>query len=62
MDKKVLDDYSDVITVEELMDILHIGRNTAYGLVKDGVVKSVKIGRTYRIPKKCIKEFLDQIG
>ncbi|MGM1049997.1 MAG: helix-turn-helix domain-containing protein [Bacillota bacterium] len=46
----ILHDYPEVITVEDLLDILLIGRNSAYRLLKSGEIKSIKIGHTYRIP------------
>ena len=41
-----------VYTVEEIMDILSIGKNTAYALVNSGVFHFVKVGGHYRISKK----------
>ena len=43
-----------VYTVEEIMDILSIGKNTAYALVNSGVFHFVKVGGHYRISKKII--------
>lgn len=47
-----------VLTVEELARILAISKNTAYELVRSGKIRSVKIGRTYRIPKAALEEYL----
>ena len=44
--------------VEELIPILRIGRNTAYELVRSGQIRSVRIGRTYRIPREALEEYL----
>lgn len=57
----VLDDFGDILTVVEMMSVLRIGKNTAYGLLRDGAIRSYKIGKYYRIPKKCIRDFLDQM-
>lgn len=54
----MLNNYPEVITVEELLDILSIGRNTPYRLLKAGEIKSIKIGHTYRIPILSVKEFI----
>ena len=51
-------DYPDVVTVEELQAMLGIGRNTAYRLIKDGEIKSIKIGKKIRIPKIYIQKYL----
>lgn len=48
-----------VIRVDELAKILSIGRNTAYELVRSGKIRSVKIGRTYRIPLTAVEDYLN---
>lgn len=47
-----------VQTVEDLARILAISKNTAYELVRSRKIRSVKIGRTYRIPKAALEEYL----
>ena len=46
-------------TVDEIQDILGIGRNSAYNLVKSGVFHSVRIGGNIRISKKSFDDWLD---
>ena len=53
------DDIPLVMTVEDLMPILLIGRNTAYELVRSGEIKSIRIGRQIRIPRDALIEFLE---
>lgn len=48
-----------VIRVDELAKILSIGRNTAYDLVRSGKIRSVKIGRIYRIPLTAVEDYLN---
>lgn len=48
-----------VFTVEDLTRILGIGKNSAYDLVRSGTIRSVKVGRVYRIPKAALEEYLD---
>ena len=45
-------------TVDELAQKLGIGRNTAYGLINDGAIRSVKVGRKRLIPRQALVEFL----
>ena len=47
-----------LLTVEEVAAQLRIGRNSAYNLVKSGQIKSIKIGRTIRIPKMAVLEYI----
>ena len=53
-----LSEYPDVLTIYELMEILHIGKNNAYKLVKENKIHSHRIGRCYRIPKSCVYDYL----
>ena len=48
------------LSVEDLMPILGIGRNTAYELVRSNQIRSVKIGRKIRVPKEAVQEYLSQ--
>ncbi len=50
-----------VYTVEEIQDIMGIGKNTAYDLIKTGQFKTVKVGGHYRISKKSFDEWLDKM-
>lgn len=50
--------YDDVLTVKELMDFLAVGKNTAYTLLKNGNIKSFKIGRCYKIPKTNVLAYI----
>lgn len=43
---------------EELMEVLHIGRGSVYRLLRAGTIRSVRIGKLYRIPAICLEEYL----
>ena len=52
-------EYPDVVDVDGMRTMLGgIGRRTAYKLLKDREIESVKIGRTYRIPKISVISYL----
>lgn len=53
-----IDDLPLSLKVEDLMPILHIGRNTAYELVRSGQIRSIRIGRQLRVPKDALIAFL----
>ena len=53
-----LDEIPPVVSVDDLMDILHIGRNTAYNLVRAGTIRSIRIGKQIRIPREAVLQFL----
>lgn len=48
-------------TVDEIAEILDIGRTSAYKLVKQNLFKSVRIGTTIRISKKSFEEWLAKL-
>ena len=47
-----------MLSVEDLMPILRIGRNTAYDLVRSGQIDSIHLGAKYRIPKQALMAYL----
>ena len=56
--RKIFANYPDVVSINELMKMLNIGRNTAYSLLQSEEVKSIKIGKQYRMPEKFVLEYL----
>ena len=52
------DNYDDMVTIEELCEMLAIGRNTAYSLLKAGEIKAFKIGRIWKIPREAVSEYV----
>ena len=48
-------------TVEEIAQILGIGRTSAYLLVQEGHFKIVRIGNAIRISKRSFDEWLDSL-
>lgn len=51
---------STLITVEELCEELLIGKNLAYKLLVNGKIKAFRIGRTWKIPRQSINDFITQ--
>lgn len=47
-----------LMTVPEAAGFLRIGRNTTYDLVRCGALRSIRIGRQFRIPRDAILDFL----
>lgn len=54
----MLDRYNDVLTITDLCEILMIGRNRAYELLKNGELRGFQLGRTWKIPKIAVEEYL----
>ncbi len=51
--------FPDVMTVNDMCKALHIGRSTAYSLLDSKKVRSFRVGKSIKIPKKCIEEYIE---
>ena len=54
-------EYPDIVTVNDLVKMLHIGRNRAYKLVGDGSIRTIRFGTTHRIPKQCVIDYVMRV-
>lgn len=57
-DIEILKDFDDVLTFVELRQVLKIGRNKAYELLQNNIISSIRIGKSYRIPKINVINYL----
>ena len=53
------DDQPTMLTVAETAKVLRIGRNSAYQLVREGKLPSVRLGRTLRIPMAMLTSWIE---
>ena len=51
-------DVSTLFTVLELADYLGIGRNRAYELLHQGIIKGFRIGSTWRVSKLAVDQYI----
>lgn len=51
-------EYPDIVTPDDLMKMLRIGRNAAYGLIRSNAIASFRVGRYYKIPKQSVIEYV----
>lgn len=58
MEKNIDYTMPDVLTVADLQRVLQIGRSAAYQLIKTNQLKYIRIGRSIRIPKSYVEEFI----
>ncbi len=47
-----------VLSVSEVAQVLSLGRDTTYHLIHSGHIRSVRVGRQYRVPKAAVMEYL----
>lgn len=51
-------DPSELITIEELCQLLSIGPNTAYSLLNENRIKAFRIGKIWKIPRISVQEYI----
>jgi excisionase family DNA binding protein len=49
-----------LLTVREAAALMRIGRDTAYSLVAEGRIPSIRLGRQIRIPRAALIAHLEQ--
>ena len=55
----MLENYGDVLSINELCEILRIGKNSAYKMVNSGQVASMVIAGKHKILKRSVVEFIE---
>ena len=57
--EEIMDNFGDeLITVDELCEMLMIGKNLAYRLLSSGEIKCFKISRSWKIPRSSVIEYI----
>ena len=56
--KMMFPDYPDIVTARQLMEMLGISRKMTYSLIANGEIRAVKIGKSYKIPKVSVINYI----
>jgi excisionase family DNA binding protein len=51
----------ELLTVEETAEILHVGRDKIYYLLRTGQLRSIKIGKLRRVSRAWVAEFVERM-
>lgn len=54
----MLNQYSDIMSVPDVAEVLSIGKNRVYELLDNNAIKGFRIGRVWKIPKAAIQEYI----
>ena len=54
----MFEEYPDIVTVEEMSDMLRCGKNAAYQYLNSGEIKAIRNGKRFLIPKIAVCEFV----
>ena len=58
----VFRDFPDVLSVSQMSKMLGISEKSSYRLLKENRIEHFKVGRTYKIPKLHIFNYLRVVG
>lgn len=53
-------DNTEIITIDEMCEILKIGKNTAYRLLSSQAVPAFRIGRYWKIPRYGLEQYINE--
>ena len=53
-------EYVDLLTIDELCELLMIGRTTAYKLLQSHELNAFKIGRVWKISKAAVELYIKE--
>lgn len=54
----MLEQYNELLTIDDLCEVLMIGKNLAYRLLTEQKIKAFRIGKKWKIPKASVEDFL----
>lgn len=52
--------YPDIMSVNDFRKALGIGRTKAYEMISTGKIKSIRVGKSIRIPKKALLDYVNR--
>lgn len=50
--------YPDVMSIQDIQEALSVGRSTAYRLIDSGLIKHWRIGKSIKIPKTYLLDYI----
>ena len=56
----MLTEFDDILTVQDVATILMVGKNTVYSLLESNTLKGFRIGRTWKVPKEALIDYIRQ--
>ena len=56
----MIQDAYEILTPEDIMEELLIGKNAVYSILRSGELKGFRVGRNWKIPRKAVEEYIDK--
>ena len=54
----MFEQYDDILTIEEVAELLRIGMTQSYRIVRSGNLKGYKEGKDWKIPKQALINYV----
>ena len=54
----MLEEYEDLLSVDEACEALRMGHNAVYTLLNTGELKAFRNGRYWRIPQMAVEQYI----
>lgn len=54
----MLEQYNELLSITDMQEILCIWRNRTYELLNNGTIPSLRIGKSWKIPKEAVIQYL----
>ena len=54
----MFEEYGDIVSIQDVMKMLGVGRSAVYSMLQEGTLRSVRIGRKYMIPEQGVIDVL----
>ena len=61
MSKEMFTEYDEILSIEDVMEILHIGKNSVYSLLKSNEIRNIRVCKRYIVPKQSVINFISDI-
>lgn len=54
----MFENYDEILTPQQLIDLLGVNKNMIYRLLNSGEIKSFKIGKQHRVTRQSLIEYI----
>ena len=54
----MLEEYPDLLEIKDVQKALNIGRTMTYRLINNGSIKHMRIGKSIKVPKQYLIDFI----
>lgn len=59
----MFEEYDDLMSIPDVMEALHIGKNRVYEMLNNGEIKAFRMGKPWKVPKESVIQYvLSQAG